>query len=190
MRARSQSPAASSSATFPLARTRTAVLSFHFQLQRAFARWRIMEQFANSHARDITAGHVDRAAAMCQSGERRSLKPVRRPDEIDRPRFGSRWLLPGGGGGRPGTYSATKSRIADKLSGGPLQIGQKSLLGWRWIVDMNAQPRVCHTPPILARSRGKCAELASPIRCVREPHPDFAEPRVHEHGKGIAEIRS
>lgn len=146
------------------------ILSFHVQLQRAFARWRIMEPFANSHAREITAGHVDRAAAMCQSGERRSLNSVRRPGEIDRPCFGSRWLRPGGGGGRPGKYSATKSRIADKLSGGPLQIGRKGLLGWRWIVDMNAPPRVCHNPPILARSPGKYAELASAIRCLREPH--------------------
>ncbi|MCK1335773.1 hypothetical protein IVB38_06940 [Bradyrhizobium sp. 38] len=32
------------------------ILSFHVQLQRAFARWRIMEPFANSHAREITAG--------------------------------------------------------------------------------------------------------------------------------------
>lgn len=62
------------------------ILSFHVQLQRAFARWRIMEPFANSHAREITAGHVDRAAAMCQSGERRSLNSVRRPEEIDSPR--------------------------------------------------------------------------------------------------------
>lgn len=146
------------------------ILSFHVQLQRAFARWRIMEPFANSHAREITAGHVDRAAAMCQSGERRSLNSVRRPGEIDRPCFGSRWLRPGSGGGRPGKYSATKSRIADKLSGGPLQIGRKGLLGWRWIVDMNAPPRVCHNPPILARSPGKYAELASAIRCLREPH--------------------
>lgn len=71
------------------------ILSFHVQLQRAFARWRIMEPFANSHAREITAGHVDRAAAMCQSGERRSLNSVRRPGEIDSPCFGSRWLRPG-----------------------------------------------------------------------------------------------
>lgn len=129
MHARSQSPAASSSATFALARTRSAVLSFHVQLQRAFARWRIMEPFANSQAREITAGHIDRAAAMWQSGERRSLNSVRRPGEIDRPCFGSRWLRPGGRRGRPGKYSATKSRIADKLSGGPLQLGKSAFLG-------------------------------------------------------------
>ncbi|MGY4282068.1 hypothetical protein ACVWXO_001288 [Bradyrhizobium sp. LM2.7] len=188
MHARSQSPVASSSATFALARTRSAVLSFHVQLQRAFARWRIMEPFANSHAREITAGHVDRAAAMWQSGERQSLNSVRRPGEIDRPCFGSRWLRPGGGGGRPGKYAVTKSRIADKLSGGPLQIGQKGLPGWRWIVDMNAPPRVCHTPLSLLDRRGN--ELASAIHCFREPHRDFAEPRVHEHGEDIAGIRS
>lgn len=62
------------------------ILSFHVQLQRAFARWRIMEPFANSYAREITAGHVDRAAAMCQGGERRSLNSVRRPGGIDSPR--------------------------------------------------------------------------------------------------------
>lgn len=36
MHAPSQSPAASSSATFALARARSAVLSFHVQLLRAF----------------------------------------------------------------------------------------------------------------------------------------------------------
>ncbi|MGY4327540.1 hypothetical protein ACVWWG_001957 [Bradyrhizobium sp. LB7.2] len=130
MHARSQSPGRVQLGAFALARTRPAVLSFHVQLQRAFARWRIMEPFANSHAREITAGHIDRAAAMWQSGERQSLNPVRRPGEIDRPLcFGSRWLRHGGGGGRSGKYATTKSRIADKLSGGPLQIGQKGLLG-------------------------------------------------------------
>lgn len=187
MHARSQSPAASSSATFALARARSAVLSFHVQLQRAFSRWRIMQAFANSRAREITAGHVDRAAAMWQSGERQSLNPVRRPGEIDRPCFGSRWLRLAGGA-RPGKYSATKSRTAEKLSGGPLQIGQKGLLGWRWIVDMNAPPRVCHTPPILARSSGKRTRLGY-LLCSRA-HRDFAEPRLHEHGEDIAEIRS
>lgn len=76
MHARSQSPAASRSASFALARTRSAVLSFHVPLQRAFARWRIMQPFADSHAREITAGHVDRAAAMWQSGERQSINSV------------------------------------------------------------------------------------------------------------------
>lgn len=163
------------------------ILSFHVQLQRAFARWRIMEPFANSHAREITAGHVDRAAAMCQSGERRSLNSLRRPGEIDSPCFGSRWLCPGGRG--PGKYSASKSRIAEKLSGGPLQIGRKGLLGWRCIVDMNAPPSVCHKPPILARGR-EIRRTRVGYSLSSRAAPAFAERRVHEHAEDSAEIRS
>lgn len=163
------------------------ILSFHVQLQRAFARWRIMEPFANSHAREITAGHVDRAAAMCQSGERRSLNSLRRPGEIDSPCFGSRWLCPGGRG--PGKYSASNSRIAEKLSGGPLQIGRKGLLGWRCIVDMNAPPSVCHKPPILARGR-EIRRTRVGYSLSSRAAPAFAERRVHEHAEDTAEIRS
>ncbi|WP_187436389.1 hypothetical protein [Bradyrhizobium hipponense] len=37
--------------------------------------------------------------------------------------------------------------------------------------------------------QGNAPEVASPVRSVREPHRDFAEARVHEHGEGVAETR-
>lgn len=129
-------------------------------------------------------GHVDRAPAMSQSGERGSLNSVRRPGEIDRPCFGSRWLRPGGGG--PGKSSASNSSIADKLSGGPLQIGRKGLFGWRWIVDMNAPPSVCHKPAILARTPEICRTRLGYSLSSRAA-PAFAQPHVHEHAEDTAD---
>lgn len=58
-----------------------------------------------------------------RSSELSGSVAARRPGEIDRPCFGSRWLRRNGGA-RPGKYSAIKSKIADKLSGGPLQLGK------------------------------------------------------------------
>lgn len=91
---------------------------------RGALRSSILEPFANSQAREITEGDVDRAAAMCQSGERRSLI-ARRSGEIDRPCSGHHWPRAGERRGK-GKYSASYSATADKLSGGPPQTDKGS----------------------------------------------------------------